>query len=49
MGVKVGTDLNWLRIGSLAKLTMYRQVSCKAGNVWATRANISLSRMILFC
>jgi len=49
MGVKVWTDLNWLRIGSLAKLTINRWVSCKAGNVWATRTNISLSRMILFC
>jgi len=48
-GVKLWTDLNWLRIGSPAKLTMNRRVSCKAGNVWATRTNISLSRMILFC
>jgi hypothetical protein len=49
MGVKVRTDLNWLRIGSLAKLTMNRRVSCKAGNVWATRTNIGLLIMILFC
>lgn len=49
MDVKVWTDLNWVRLGSLAKLMMNRRVSCKKGNVRATRTNISMSRMILFC
>jgi hypothetical protein len=47
MGVNVWTDLNWLKIGCLSKLTTNHRVSCKAGNVWATWTSISLSRMIL--